>query len=98
MRISTLLIVPFALGLGCQNGVFNQAPGEPDENNTAARNLAAVNSTAYSYAQGLRLITIYSENVNSAGSAETWYYEYADTSILPPIICCFHTAADTVII
>ena len=75
-----LICVLDFLWSACDLGSF--APGLPPPPNTAKDKFAELNSLAQSYNNGLRLMTVLSQDVKSDGTSDLWQYVYAGGALL----------------
>ncbi len=93
MKVSIMFCLFGIFSFGCSHNSLGPNPNPVA--NTAKYKLADANSLAASYGKGLRLMSVYSQNVNHHGTSDKWNFQYSDTS-MPPTSYVFHCISEIV--
>jgi hypothetical protein len=99
LKTLTVMCLLGILCIGCNHSSVetepNPIPNPVPAPNTAAYKLADIDLLAGSYGKGLRLMSVWSQDVHLDGTSGTWNYNYSDT-LFPPTSYCFHSTFNSV--
>ena len=95
LKTSTIICLLGIFCVGCNRNSVEPGTNPAPAPNTAIYKLDDVDLLASSYGKGLRLMSVWSQDVNPDGMSGTWNYIYSD-NLFPPTSYLFHSTSSTV--
>ena len=95
LKPSTIVCLLCILCVGCNRNSVEPVSNPIPTPNSAMYKLGDVDLLASSYGKGLRLMSVWSHDVNPDGMSGTWNYDYSD-NLFPPTSYVFRSTSSTV--